>query len=182
MQVLIMDEKLQNKLNKLKELAERGVGGEKETAQKKFDMLLKKHGLTEDDLSDDQLQYYLFSYSNQFTKKLLGQIIFMVMGAAEPVSLYKSKHTRNKLGVYCTPAQKVEIELNYEFYSSLLYEEFDSLLAAFIQKQELFPDDAPVNSVDPAKLSPEELAKLQKEQAFEKSMNKKSLTKMIECK
>ena len=41
-------------LNKLKALAERGVGGEKETAQRKLQELMEKYEIDENDLSDDK--------------------------------------------------------------------------------------------------------------------------------
>ena len=42
-----MDDKKKQLLNKLKTLAERGIGGEKETAQRKLKELMKKYGVEE---------------------------------------------------------------------------------------------------------------------------------------
>lgn len=49
-----MDDKKKQLLNKLKALAERGVGGEKETVQRKLKELMKKYGVEEADLSDEK--------------------------------------------------------------------------------------------------------------------------------
>ena len=49
-----MDDKKKQLLNKLKTLAERGIGGEKETAQRKLEELMRKYGVEEADLSDEK--------------------------------------------------------------------------------------------------------------------------------
>ena len=41
-----------SKAKKLKELAERGVGGEKENAKMMFDAYIKKHNITEEELTN----------------------------------------------------------------------------------------------------------------------------------
>ena len=62
---------------------------------------------------------------------------------------YKPPHTRQKIGVYCTKAQKLEIELEFEFYERLFEEQQELFLSAFIQKQRIFPPDAPVSDAEP---------------------------------
>ena len=69
-----MDDKKKQLLNKLKALAERGVGGEKETAQRKLQELMEKYEIDENDLSDDKKEKYQFKYKNEFEKKLIKQI------------------------------------------------------------------------------------------------------------
>ena len=178
----MLDEKLKSRIEKIKALAERGVGGEQETAKKKLDQLLKANGLTLKSLESEEKQFYLFSYSNKHTKKLLGQIIYKVLGASEPINYYKVKNTRNKLGIYCTPAQKVEIDLDYEFYLNVFDEELTSFMSAFIQKQDLFPSDSPSKNVDLNDLTPAERERIEKEEAYRKSMKKRTRREMIEQK
>lgn len=71
-----MDNKKKQLLNKLKALAERGVGGEKETAQRKLQELMEKYEIDENDLSDDKKEKYQFKYKNEFEKKLIKQIAY----------------------------------------------------------------------------------------------------------
>lgn len=52
----MIDEKKIELMKKLQRLAERGVGGEKEGAQKKLQQLMKKYDIEESDLSDDKLE------------------------------------------------------------------------------------------------------------------------------
>ena len=170
-----MKSDIKKRLKALQALAERGVGGEKETAKRKLEKLLAANNMTEDNLKEDEVRYYLFSYSGApYKPKLLQQVIYKILGHnGHCCSIYKSKGTRNKFGVYCTPAQKLEIDLDYEFYCNLFDQEIEILLDAFIQKQELFPEDAPHNVINFGDLTPEERAHFLKMQAFESSLTKR---------
>ena len=176
-----MNRKLKERLNKLKNLAERGVGGEKETAEKKLSQLLKANGLTEKDLSEDRVDFYLFGYVYPYRQKLLSQVIYKVLGPNN-FSLYRSSGTRNKIGAYCTAAQKVEIELEFEFYSNLFDEELDTFVSAFIYKQDIYPKDAPTTNIDIKDMTPEEIAKFRKKQSYASAINKRTRSLMIEGK
>ena len=70
------------------------------------------------------------------------------MTAAGDRRFYHSKGTRQKLGIYCTKAQKLEIEMEFEFYRNVFYEELDIFMSAFINAQGIFPADAPKESFD----------------------------------
>ena len=64
-----MDDKKKQLLNKLKALAERGVGGEKETAQRKLQELMEKYEIDENDLSDDKKRKNInLKYKNEFKR------------------------------------------------------------------------------------------------------------------
>lgn len=60
----------------------------------------------------------------------------------------RRKEERQKIGIYCTKAQKIEIELEFEFYRNVFYEELSTFMDAFIQAQKIFPEDAPVGDYD----------------------------------
>lgn len=71
------------------------------------------------------------------------------MGYDSDRTQYKPRNTRQKIGIYCTKAQKLEIELEFEFYERLFEEQQEIFLSAFIQKQRIFPQDAPVSDEEP---------------------------------
>lgn len=72
-----MDEKTQARIKKLQALAERGVGGEKETAARKLQELLKKNGISSvEELTQDEYIFTLFSYNGVLGRKLLSQCIY----------------------------------------------------------------------------------------------------------
>ena len=77
-----MDEKTIQRIKKLQALAERGVGGEKTTAQKKLAKLLKDNGINSlDELQKEEYEYTIFSYNGKHEIKLLRQCMYKVMGA-----------------------------------------------------------------------------------------------------
>ena len=61
-----MDKKTIQRIKKLQALAERGVGGEKTTAQKKLAKLLKDNGINSlDELQKEEYEYTIFSYNGK---------------------------------------------------------------------------------------------------------------------
>lgn len=144
-----MDEKTIQRIKKLQALAERGVGGEKTTAQKKLAKLFKDNGINSlDELQKEEYEYTIFSYNGKHEIKLLRQCMYKVMGAKSDRTAYKPYGRRQKIGIYCTKAQKIEIELEFEFYRNVFYEELSIFMDAFIQAQKIFPEDAPVGDYD----------------------------------
>ena len=75
----MIDEKKIELMKKLQRLAERGVGGEKEGAQKRLQQLMKKYDIEESDLSDDKLEDHEWKYHNDFELRLLKQTIYKVL-------------------------------------------------------------------------------------------------------
>lgn len=157
-----MDEKTRERIKKLQALAERGVGGEKDTAQKMLSKLLEKNGISSlEELETDKVEYYLFSYSGKHEIALLKQCMYKVLGAANDTVTYRTRGTRQKIGIYCTKAQKIEIELEFEFYRNVFYEELTTFMSAFIQAQEIFPQDAPTLNRELWELSEEDIREMQ---------------------
>lgn len=139
-----MDDKTLDRIRKLKALAERGVGGEKETAEKFLQKMMKEHGIQSlEELLGEKTDYFLFSYNGKYESAILRQVMYKVLGA-ENFEIYVPKRMKQKYGVYCTNYQSIEIALEYDFYKNAFYEELDVFIQAFIQKQYIFPLDAPV--------------------------------------
>ena len=179
---MALEEKLKCRIKKLQALAERGVGGERETAKKKLENLLEKNGVTLEMLGKEKVSYYLFGYKGLHKRKLLQQCMYKVLGAKDDIKVYKSKGYRQKIGIYCTPAQKLEIDLEYEFYESVFDYELDAFVNAFIDKQNIYPEDAPRNFYDLNDMTEEELNAFIKQKALEEGITKRIRAKMIESK
>ena len=79
-----LSEKVQAKLRKLQALAERGVGGEKETAKRMLEKLLARHGLTLDDLADERRDTRWFPAPTKFDVRLAAQIMAKVCNTDNP--------------------------------------------------------------------------------------------------
>lgn len=172
-----MEEKTIQRIKKLQALAERGVGGEKTTAEKMLQKMLEKNGISSlDELEKDEVEYFLFSYKGRHEIKLLKQCMYKVMGHSDHTKYYRTAGTRQKIGIYCTKAQRIEIELEFEFYRNVFYEELPSFMNAFIQAQSIFPADTPKNSKDLCDLSEDELREIQ----IAAGIKKRSRAAMIE--
>lgn len=140
----MLDEKQIALAKKLQALAERGEGGEKTTAAKKLQKMLDENGITSlSELTEDKREYTLFSYNGKAEEKLLYQVFYKVLGHNSDRTSYRTQGKRQKIGIYCTRAEKIEIELEFEFYRNILQNEIMDFVAAFIQAQGIFPDDAP---------------------------------------
>ncbi|MEO1819436.1 DUF2786 domain-containing protein [Pseudomonas sp.] len=140
-------ERIQAKLRKLLALAERGVGGEKETARRMLETMLKRHGLKLEDLADQQRKIQWFAAKSRFDKKLAAQILAKICNTDNP-GVYSSKRNSRLVGVEVTPAEAIEFELHYDVLRKALVEHFDTAYRAFIQANRLFsslpsdPDEA----------------------------------------
>lgn len=134
----IQREKVLDKLGKIKALAERGAGGEKETAMRMYEELCRKY-----DISDNEAEAALmklekrwFSYSTQLEKELLVQIFYKVTGDMTCYAYTGRYSRRKKCACECTALEAAEIELLFGFYR----EEMKRELEVFIQKNNIFPD------------------------------------------
>ena len=151
-----------DRLKKLRELALRGIDGEKETAQILFETLSEKYGITEDDLDEDIVSPFILEYHGKEQKKILIQTIFKVTNKSSNCyylcNIDTGRTAKTKLRVYCTEAQKVEIEFLFDFYVRVWEEEVKTFLTAFIFKHDIFGD--PNADVPVKELTPEESLKI----------------------
>ena len=157
---------------KLKELAERGEGGEKVNARKQLDKLLKKHTLTIEDLEIETPSYYDFKVA-EADMQLFSQVVSSVIGAKFEIRKYSNR--KNWYTVFCTNANVIEIDAKLSFYTALYQRELKSFMMAFVIKQELYPKDAV-----PKDLTLEERKELLKAYELSKGITKESFLKSID--
>lgn len=138
-------------LRKIAALAERGVGGEKDTAQKKLAKLMQKYGVSDADLEGDEVDYHEFRYSGENERQILRQIFYQINHDREVRYIRAGRGSRSTLFFVCTEAEAVEARVKFEFYRELWKDEVGFLLKCFIQKHELFrrDPDAPIGRLDP---------------------------------
>ncbi|UXA39113.1 DUF2786 domain-containing protein [Pseudomonas juntendi] len=138
---LTIDVKVQTKLRKLQALAERGVGGEKDNAQRMLEKLLARHGLTIDDLADERREIRWFPAANKFESRLALQILSKICNTSSP-DVYRHKQKPKLVGVRVTPAEAIEFELHYDALRKALGDHFQDAFSAFIQVNRLFPSNS----------------------------------------
>jgi len=132
-----LDQKIQDKLRKLQALAERGVGGERETAARMLGKLLARHGLTVDDLADERREIRWFAAPTKFERRLACQILAKVCNT-DDVPAYTSKSRPKQVAVKLTPSEAIEFELHYDALRKALEEHFQDAFSAFVQANRLF--------------------------------------------
>lgn len=145
-------ERILQKIKRVQALAERGVAGERESAAATFDRLMKQYGISEADIAEERREIAWFRFKTPLERKLLGQVIYAVTGrdAYGCVGTYTNR-TRKQLGVECTAAERLEIELSFEFFNAAMEEELERFYRAFVNKNEIFPtaDKAEVRETPP---------------------------------
>ena len=175
-----MDDKKKQLLNKLKALAERGVGGEKETAQRKLQELMEKYEIDENDLSDDKKEKYQFKYKNEFEKKLIKQIAYRTFKKEWSERMYTYSRGRGKRSIMlieCTKAEEIQLRIEYEFYKDLWKEEAEFLFNVFIQKHRIFDPECSCKK-DHYRMKEQDLKRVS---MMEMLLQDKTMTKMLEA-
>ena len=139
----IQREKVLEKLGKIKALAERGVGGEKETAIRMYEEMCRKYNISDDEAEAAlmKLEKRWFSYSTQLEKELLTQIFYKVTGDMACYVYTGQYSRRKKCACECTALEAAERELLFGFYREEMKRELEVCMVAFKQKNNLFPDE-----------------------------------------
>lgn len=133
-------EKLLKKLESIKALAEKGVGGEKENAEALLQTLMNKYGVTEADLEDAGARKYWIRFKAGYEERLIFQLAYKHLGDGHAFnSIGYSGRRRKEVCVECTPAQYIEIEADHQFYWQALEAEMKIFYRAFLEKNNLFP-------------------------------------------
>lgn len=139
---------------KLKALSERGVNGEKENATKLLEKLMKKYGISEEEIKSEEKKTVWITLKNTAERRICAQILYAFFDDAD---LWQRHGHRTKYWTELTTAQEIEFRYILSTYLSSFYEEQDIFIHAFIQKNKIFPADGPVTNID--ELSPEERSK-----------------------
>jgi len=130
---------------KLKALADRGVGGEKETAESMLTALLKKHKISIEEIEGEKLERYYFKL-NPGEYKLWYQIVGHVNHSIKcygefPKKVIKDFGLEGNYMIESTAANYVEIEAKYSFYKRLYNEELEVFYMAFLRANNLLIDN-----------------------------------------
>ncbi len=149
---------IHEKLRKLLALASQGVGGERDNAQAMLEALMRKHGISVDDLAGESRTLERFKYGRSFLeKKLLHQVIGSVV--LNP-SFYtdKRKGKGGYVWVEVTKSERLEIELRYAAYAAAMKKEMEIFYSAFIHRNQIFHSDSKAS--EESSLSHQELMKI----------------------
>lgn len=151
-------ESILEKLRKIKALAENGVGGEMIAAQEALDRLLKEHGLTLEDISDEQRNDYEFKYSNERKMALMMQVLVHLFGSKSHVFRTGRFAKKGKVVfLEMTKLEYIDFKNMWEYYrrewKKYMEKGLKEMLSAYVLKFDLYditpnPDDKPSESPD----------------------------------
>ena len=136
-------ERILERIKAVQALAERGDRGEKENAAAMLERLMKQYGITEAEIAEEHREIAWFRFKTPLERKLLNQVIYTVTGRIPYgcVGRYTGR-TRKQIGIECTAAERLEIEISFEFYNAALEQELERFYSAFLQKNGIFPENA----------------------------------------
>jgi hypothetical protein len=117
---------------KLRALAEKAEGGEKESAAKKLARFCQKHGLDEEEYSTEQIRVKI-AYKNQEERSLLSNVMCMVMESDN----VKGTDKDNTFSFLCSPYQFDLIKDAYAYYRKLYREYCEAVLLAMVVRNEI---------------------------------------------
>lgn len=174
---------IQEKLKKIKALAERGEGGERDTAQLIYEQMLLKYGIAEEDIENYEVKRFWFRYKDELDFKLATQIFYKVTGS--PAYWVKKDKRIKRIGVDCTDFEFDEIMFYFNFYIKHLRYDFDIFVRAFINVNDIYPDSSARCYTDDKSiedLSAVDLERLDNIYNMAKGMKKRKPNKRIEDK
>lgn len=136
----VQRDRIAEKLKKIKALAERGVGGEKETAIRMYEELKARYDIEDEEIMLDKVDTHWFSYSTELEEDLLTQIFYKVTGSSSYRRYTGNYSRRKKRGCDCTEIEAAEIQLLFSFYKEELQREMRAFIIAFKCSNDLYPD------------------------------------------
>lgn len=139
---------------KVAALAKFGSPGEKEAAQQKMEVLMKKHGFSSEDLEEEKRSFFDVELPKDRFKLML-QVAVSIdkdlinygfhYGHVPGIAIFRMQTTR---------ALAIEIEIKFDFYLDAFEKDLDAFFMAFVHKNQLYRQEAPAS--DTEKLTKEE--------------------------
>lgn len=130
---------------KLKALADRGIGGEKQNTESILNALLRKHGITIEEIEEEKLERYYFRLKedeHSLWHQIIKHVNYSIKCYGEfPQKMIKQFELGGNYMIECTAANYVEIEAKYSFYKRLYNEELEVFYSAFLKANNLLVDN-----------------------------------------
>jgi hypothetical protein len=146
------------RIKKILALAERGVDGEKDTAQSMLANMLKKHGLRMEDISDAECErkWVELSFADENEKTILCQIVRKVKNNSDLMTR-RVPRVRTRIWFELSKIEVLEVEFLFAIMIKGFKAEVDKVTTAFIYKNKLFEMDRTKDEDEPEReLTPEQ--------------------------
>lgn len=138
-------ENINEKIKKLRELVERGIGGEAENAQRLLNAIIEKYGikLSEIDEEEEKETRYSFYYKNRNEETLILQIIAVIKNT-QKVKAFSKTNDRKHIIFELTQSQYICARELIDWHVKQMRKEFDEMKRLFstsyICKHNLYPE------------------------------------------
>lgn len=169
-----MDKKIEI-LKKLKALADRGIGGEKENAELLLKKYMKKYNISEKEINKDEEKKVYINLKNEIELKLASQILYAFFKSA-PLYKQNGRGNRTKYCTILTTSQEIEFRYIYSVYLESFKKQELIFYRAFINKNNIFPKEANTG-ID--KISQEEREEIIKASMMSQGIEKINIRKCI---
>lgn len=171
------NEKTIELLKKLKALADRGVDGEKDTAEIMLTRTLEKYGMTLEDIETPRLKKRFIDYKKE-DERLLFQIVSSVIGNKGLKERSTKTNKQYRWRWMLSDSEFIELDNKFEFYYKLYETEKKNLFGAFAMKHQLFPTDS--EAADWDDLTEEQKEQYRQQQRLSRGLKDASYLKQIE--
>ncbi|PHR93203.1 MAG: hypothetical protein COA69_04440 [Robiginitomaculum sp.] len=170
-----LPETVKLRLERLKALVDRGVGGEAVNAQTILERQLKSLGLSMDDVfsQGEEAHMHWYKYKTKMEKRLLVQTLAKILGASG--EYYTNR--RMSLGAHVTDAINAEIRLHFDVYVKAYRDETEVLFTAFVHKNRIF--FAECDDETPRDYTPEELERHRKAAVMMMGMDRANVRRRV---
>ena len=158
---------------KLKALAEQGVGGEKENAVRKLIALMRKHGITEEELEQNTLIQKRFRIAKA-NRQIFFQVVSNVIGKRINELDFDC---RGRIIYNLNQHEFLEITAKFEFYKKELERQTKIMYSAFVMKHHIYPCEK-IDDNDEY-MTPEEEEKYMLANEMAQSMKSNPFRKML---
>ena len=167
---------------KLKELADRGVGGEKLNAQEILLRFLKKHNISLEDIEEEKITEHYFLTKTATETRILAQVIWSVNYKLKcydiPAKLKKQYALKGNVMIDCTYSEFIEIQSKFDFYLPIFYREFEIFVGAFCHANNLISNRPDKKNYD--ELTPEERERYARQQVMSVGIKSEKHHKKLE--
>lgn len=171
-------ESIVQRILNLQKLVEQGVGGEAENARRAIETIVKRYGLSLDEiLADEKPEVHWWRYKTAREKELLLQCLGVVLDSWQPTSYTKGSGT---FGAKLTKLQYAELSSMYDWHRANMEHEYKEMISnffsAYAHKHMLFPATKQENDDK----SPVNWEKIKRMLAMQEAMSDKTYRKQLE--
>lgn len=156
-------ERILDKINKLKELVERGEAGEALNAKRVLERICKLHNIDLEQLFEEKKKRYEFKirYNDTFDKQLLFQCYAKVTNK-DTISYFSNKSRSNVIKFELTNIEYIDLKGMFDFYrkewNKIKKSSLKDLFDAFVFKNQISHNQE--NNIDISSITSEEWEKI----------------------